>query len=490
MPDLSKADNCYGISQQYIPANVTRQANLPPTDFSLVALAPWINAECTLSYLASARRDPARAFLFYLPNTTTSPPPSDSRVWNLGDGGAWKAQNHIPVYAITGAIGSELMHQLSLYSGNMTKVPYGHEISELPSVDPRDYVRIYTQLTIDSQSAIPSLWAFLLIVVAALLVVLGLTSATMHIIQRSRRNSLRRRVTSGEVNLEALGIKRMTVPQSLIERLPLFTYSEEGDRSLPASPSRKRKVTVSTVGASSTQNTPIAHIESQAGGPDSTPDEEPPHVMIMDDSTSNRDSVLLHKFLPYSQPTCPICLEDYQSGVTEIRELPCGHIFHPLCIDTFLLNNSSLCPMCKKSVLPAGYCPTEITNIMVRRERNLRRLRSRITVVDEEAGGRAVEDGAAQGVRKRFHDLTINIKRTLFNSPRTSVHYTMPSTPQPVFMTSVAPDRNEPWAGGALRSTETSRQEVAQQRIRDLAVEQVPIADPDIQYERRRPKCM
>lgn len=80
----------------------------------------------------------------------------------------------------------------------------------------------------------------------------------------------------------------------------------------------------------------------------------------------------------YSQPTCPICLDDFEAGETLVRELPCHHIFHPDCVDTFLLNNSSLCPMCKVSTLPKGYCPANITNAMVRRERNIRRLRDRV----------------------------------------------------------------------------------------------------------------
>ena len=31
VPDLLNTDSCYNISREYIPTNVTRQANLPPT---------------------------------------------------------------------------------------------------------------------------------------------------------------------------------------------------------------------------------------------------------------------------------------------------------------------------------------------------------------------------------------------------------------------------------------------------------------------------
>lgn len=39
----------------------------------------------------------------------------------------------------------------------------------------------------------------------------------MHIIQRHQRNVLQRRLERGEVDLESLGIKKMNVPQELID---------------------------------------------------------------------------------------------------------------------------------------------------------------------------------------------------------------------------------------------------------------------------------
>ena len=82
------------------------------------------------------------------------------------------------------------------------------------------------------------------------------------------------------------------------------------------------------------------------------------------------------------QPNCEICLEPYENRVTVIRELPCGHIFHPECIDQFLHEISSLCPICKASMLPEGYCP-RVTNDMVRRERAISRLRGHVEVQDD-----------------------------------------------------------------------------------------------------------
>lgn len=96
-----------------------------------------------------------------------------------------------------------------------------------------------------------------------------------------------------------------------------------------------------------------------------------------------------HRQVIYSQPTCPICLEDFESHRTLVRELPCWHIYHPPCIDTFLLENSSLCPVCKKRVLEKNFCPENITNAMVRSERHLRRRQG-------EASGAGRNDGGSR----------------------------------------------------------------------------------------------
>ena len=44
--------------------------------------------------------------------------------------------------------------------------------------------------------------------------------------------------------------------------------------------------------------------------------------------------------------TCAICVEDLTQGEM-VRVLPCDHVFHPRCIDEWLINHSSLCPLCK-----------------------------------------------------------------------------------------------------------------------------------------------
>lgn len=140
-PNLATDSQCRNITAPYVPQNVTRRANLPPTDYDLIGVAPWVTPECSLEYMVSARGSPIRGFLFFLPGTTGTPPGGNDQQWNIPNGGNWKGDNGFPVYAINGLSATYLMNASALYSGNMTDVPFGHQLTEL--YDPRDYVRLF-----------------------------------------------------------------------------------------------------------------------------------------------------------------------------------------------------------------------------------------------------------------------------------------------------------------------------------------------------------
>lgn len=368
-PDLDLRDPCYNVSQPYI-LNATRQSNLPNVDYkNLIALAPWISPECTLSFLHSADTDPLNAFMFYLPNNDTDTPPGGSDPqWNLGDNGQWKQASSYPVFAIPGATGSLLMRASAAYSGNITSVPYGDALLAGGS-DARDYVRLFIDISTSPTNNLPSLWIFLLIVLGILLGVIIATSIFMHCLQRRRRTSLRQRVVNGELDLEALGIQRLTVPQHLLDEMPLFEYGsgrvlDEGKARTRQQSSEKVARNINIVGEDTAKAQEAAHSASSSVSKVPTPAARP-----------NFENHI-------NQPTCAICLDDFATPTADspgsaVRQLPCHHIFHPDCVDNFLRENSSLCPMCKHSALPVGYCPRNITNAMVRRERIIRRMRER-----------------------------------------------------------------------------------------------------------------
>ncbi|MCJ1394171.1 hypothetical protein MMC18_007049 [Xylographa bjoerkii] len=419
VPNLAESDPCSTSSKQYVPHNVTRQANLPPVDYYLIAVAPWISAACANSYLSSARSNGARGFLTYLAHdaTTTPPPPPTDPAWNIGGGLTWGAATGFPVYALQPSDGAQLMLQLSLYSGNMTDAPNGHLLTE--EFDSRNYVRLYTSVDTGSPSQIPSLWVFLLIVLGMFLVIIAITSFLMQYVQKRRRQALRRLIVSGDVDLEALGIKRLQVPQEFLDKLPLFVYvanDETKGAANPVTPSHNTATdTRDEQSATPETDAPAHSIQSLQSVPDNRSVRRRQSDLQRNPPSAD---TLSHRQLPYSQPTCPICLEDFISHETVVRELPCRHIYHSECIDPLLREYSSLCPVCKGKVLPAGYCPTKVTNAMVRRERLIRRMRERVTI---EVGPQEGESGRPLSVGRRMASFHRQFGRSIRSDRRTVV---------------------------------------------------------------------
>lgn len=342
---------------QYVPKNVTRIDDLPTVQYLYLAFAPWFSAACTKSYLTAAREVPGLdGFMFYTPdNSTGKPPPVSDGIWNLNDGGRWKSENKYPVYAIPGVDGAIIMQQLAQYSGNASS-PKAQNILTQEQMDPTDYVRLYTTFGLDGGSNLPTLWAFLLIVLAVVLFIIFLTSLSMHYYQRRNRRVLERRIQSGAVDLETLGIKRLRVPQEAINNLPTFIYVPN-----------ESNQTYSTKSVDSISSAPSESAVPAVSTPDHT---------------------------NWAQTMCVICLEDFVPRKTKVRSLPCHHIYHPECIDPFLLDNSSLCPVCKAKVVPQeqnAYTLGPVTNAMVRYERRARRIRlareMRQAQVEPQGGG-------------------------------------------------------------------------------------------------------
>jgi hypothetical protein len=349
---------------------------------------------------------------------------------------------------------------------------------------------------VDNGTNLPSLWVFLLIVLGILLAIISGTSVVMRLIQRKHRSTLRRRVANGEVDLEALGIKRLNVPHDVLDKMPLHTFKGEEPILDHRSPWRSI-ATPSQRSASLNQTTAYAPraldgvlssspAVQTAGRPDSQDDTSKSLI-----STS---TVLSPRHVQFAQRTCPICLDDFESNVTTVRELPCGHIFHPECVDTFLKESSSLCPMCKKSVLPLGYCPEKVTNAMVRRERLVRRMRERVTldVVQDPSfelstrmpPGRLVSGTAArrlESFQRQFGGASGRRISTAPNAPTTSAGETMssPETPTVEQVPGHAPSRADT----------TMRREWGRNRLVASLGNRVTVEDEDNEREAAMPKC-
>ncbi|KAK0631711.1 hypothetical protein B0T14DRAFT_8604 [Immersiella caudata] len=357
VPDLPPDDVCAKRAEPFVPASVVRLSGLPPTDnYNLIALAPWISSTCSKKYMDAASRAPIRALIFYRPNNSSATPPhATSAVWEINGSTRWRAKSPYLVFAVPGLAGQNMMRQLSLYSGDVTEVPFAQNISEIYAPYTGDYVRIWTDLDVSTTGALFGIWVYFLIIIAVLIAIISGTSLTMHLAQVGRRVSLRRRVISGDVNLEAMGIRRVTVPMTEIQKFPLYTYRYEPSESGATPREPPETLRRSPSNSAHAQDPPEDAGEKQS---------HPQH-------TGSRTPLAI---ATDPQPICTICLEHFQNRTTVIREIPCGHIFHPECIDEFLGEVSSLCPICRASMLPKRYCP-KITNDMVRREFAIRRFR-------------------------------------------------------------------------------------------------------------------
>jgi hypothetical protein len=465
VPTLSRSDPCINITAPYIPRNVTRKSDFPNYQDAvpLVTVAPWISIDCTQSYLAAGRRDGVRAAIFFQPgNSSSMPPAPGDSSWSLNDGGQWKETNQYPVYAIPSVMGEIVVKELALYSGNMTDVPYGEDLVNM--YDARDFARLYTDISLGSVGPqLPSLWVFLIIVLGILLAVVGITSLFMHVIQRRHRRDLQRRIARGEVNLEALGIKRLNVPQELLNKMPRYVYtSKDGGHK------------------SATLDDPAA----------------PPNNL--NESEVAAREALPKREVPFTQPTCSICLDDFEHNETIVRELPCSHIFHPECIDGFLRDNSSLCPLCKKSALPQGYFVTNVTNAMVRRERLIRRMRERVDTI-------TLEDGTTVTRPRTYHTSgggrVANFQRRIGRTSRrrraedafvastlSASHRGMEMSPVSATTSPDLPTNIEP-PPEVQRAGTSARREWARNRLGSAVLQTRTADDEAREMERAIPKC-
>ena len=75
---------------------------------------------------------------------------------------------------------------------------------------------------------------------------------------------------------------------------------------------------------------------------------------------------------PENRPMCSVCLSEFEDGQT-VKTLRCGHSFHPECIDTWLVNERAVCPVCRQGIYQVEDWVEE--RISVERRTFLRRTR-------------------------------------------------------------------------------------------------------------------
>ena len=166
------------------------------------------------------------------------------------------------------------------------------------------------------------------------------------------------------------------IARAMLETLPIVKFGDHEDinKPMPADGDIElgengapKHATTNTEGAEvpSTKNNPEGSNSNEggdvvrtitAGASKSSHEHEPEQEGIQKEDHSHGDSqehpVSDHHFHPAGAGdhgsdnglACSVCTEDFIKG-DDIRVLPCGHKYHPECIDPWLLNVSGTCPL-------------------------------------------------------------------------------------------------------------------------------------------------
>ena len=170
--------------------------------------------------------------------------------------------------------------------------------------------------------------------------------------------------SGGELDLEQLGVKRLTVPRRVLEEMPLYTRAIR--------PPRARRVR----GRADDGRAGAAEVNARRR------------------RTARRRRRRRRRSC---SPTCAICLDDFCAGRASCAAACAPHL--PRCRASTPARELEPVPAVQDERAAQGACPPVITNAMVRRERMLRRMRD-----GGQGGPRGGGDGhrgEAQGVGGR-----------------------------------------------------------------------------------------
>ncbi|KAL2868839.1 E3 ubiquitin-protein ligase RNF103 [Aspergillus lucknowensis] len=386
VPTLNGHDECNNTIAPYVPANVTRHQDVALFGYHIIGLAPWVTRECSQLFLDASRRVGTDALVFFLPSHNNhKPPPAHDATWLLNGEYSWKDENLFPVYAIPGQAGITLMEQLSWYSGNGT-APDRQNGTDASARGERWDVRLFTLIDLEkSGKKSPSIWGFLLAILGTIFVLCIVLLLLYQFIRKRRRQLLHRRLEAGGTDHERYDLQHIPVSEEFLAKLPIYIYPSLDDSS---SGSLRRSLCTSS-GHEQSEETRADEVERTRAEKEvkteAEADPESRRVKLFGTTVENApdtkqstkladaqvESIVRRPSYPkhtnrlsHSQTTCAICLEDYIPDSSVVRELPCGHIYHPECIDVSLTRNSSLCPLCKKSVLPAELYPISMPEVV------------------------------------------------------------------------------------------------------------------------------
>lgn len=148
-----------------------------------------------------------------------------------------------------------------------------------------------------------------------------------------------------EMELQPIQQSQNVVPRHIIESLPCYVYPDPSDLS-----NKQAKENVIEVPDSKSDSNDQLETPSLPSPP-SAP-------------TPN------FRQLGNIPKDCEFCWDDFVPNESMVRELPCGHAFHPNCVDRYLTSYRDDCPKCRMKVLPQAAPASHSDGNQERQEEN------------------------------------------------------------------------------------------------------------------------
>jgi len=245
------------------------------------------------------------------------------------------------------------------------------------SSSPDYFSRVRVHLS--SETRMPVVWEFVLIVVVVLLGVSFTVSVVLHcrlyaLRQRYRAEALAR---GGDIFPNGAIRFRKTLGKAALNEFPIRIHGEDFSSSSSASDNAGLSAPSTSASTALEPSAPVLNSSPQLSDTVqetiSQPKEDSASMHLEGDGTLprplSRNNSLSSKSirsvkalaaaealsteaeevargLEITNDTCAICLDEFAHG-EEIRTLPCRHEFHCECIDPWLTRKSSTCPLCK-----------------------------------------------------------------------------------------------------------------------------------------------
>ncbi|KAF1799152.1 hypothetical protein V8B55DRAFT_1519092 [Mucor lusitanicus] len=243
----------------------------------------------------------------------------------------------IPAYYADHSVGLELYHQLEKMAG----VP----IHKMPV---NDNSNLTTKITVrvslmPADNIKPVAWEYTLLVMIVILGTSILFSVLMHIYMWKKNQRLHSVVERQRApnNTEGLPMGKALLTVARLYEFPTRTIDslpdEEERKKVETvlSDEKQREALMSTTAVSSAAMATTAKNERSFFGGKRKKLLRKPSLA----------SVIIKIDAPVNN-MCVVCLEAFKIG-DEVRELPCHHEYHCICIDPWLTSKSGECPLCK-----------------------------------------------------------------------------------------------------------------------------------------------